>query len=58
MLWEYILLAGIVTLAVVYLWRTLFRKKGCSCESCPSAQRSACTEERPESNARSGTECG
>ncbi len=52
MIWEYLLLAAALVWAVLYLRRVLFQKKGCSCESCPSAQKDAC---RPnESDCLSG----
>ncbi len=42
MIWEYLILALIVILALLYLWRTFFRKGGCSCSSCPSAMKEDC----------------
>ncbi len=32
-MWEYVIVAVIVGWAGYYLWKTLFRKKGCSCSS-------------------------
>lgn len=37
MFWEYLILVILLAWAVFYIWKTFFRKKGCSCESCPSA---------------------
>ncbi len=42
MIWEYLILAVIVAWAVFYLWRMFFQKKGCVCESCPSAKKDGC----------------
>ncbi|TYT75178.1 FeoB-associated Cys-rich membrane protein [Desulfobotulus mexicanus] len=52
---EYFILTVIVAWAVFYLWHLFFRKKGCSCDSCPSAQNASCTAEKlgiicPEKN--------
>ncbi|MFO8083570.1 MAG: FeoB-associated Cys-rich membrane protein [Desulfobacterales bacterium] len=47
MIWEYLILAAALAWAVFYLWRSLFRKKGCSCESCPSANNDACQSNEP-----------
>ncbi len=37
MLWEYLILGVVLVWALFYLWRTFFKKKGCSCDSCPAA---------------------
>ena len=42
MVWEYLVLAVILVWAVFYLWRTFFQKKGCVCDSCPSAKKDSC----------------
>lgn len=42
MVWEYLILGAIVGLSVFYLWRTFFRKGGCACGSCPSANSRGC----------------
>ncbi|TWI75663.1 attachment p12 family protein [Desulfobotulus alkaliphilus] len=43
---EYFILAVVVAWAVFYLWHLFFRKKGCSCDSCPSAQHASCTAQK------------
>jgi hypothetical protein len=45
MLWEYLVLGVILVWAVYYVWKTLFRKKGCSCESCPASTRQGCAQQ-------------
>lgn len=42
MIWEYLLLAVILAWAVYFLWRTFFKKKGCSCTSCPLSKEDGC----------------
>lgn len=42
MFWEYLVLGVVMAWAVFYLWRTFFRKKGCSCGDCPSATKEGC----------------
>jgi hypothetical protein len=37
MFWEYLILGVLLAWAVFYIWKSFFRKKGCSCDSCPSA---------------------
>ena len=37
MFWEYLILGVLVGWAVYYIWKSFFKKKGCSCDSCPSA---------------------
>jgi hypothetical protein len=51
MIWEYLILIAVLAWAVFYLWRTFFRKKGCSCGSCPSAKNTTCQSYGP------GDEC-
>ncbi|MDY0163460.1 hypothetical protein [Desulfobotulus sp.] len=46
MLWEYLILFLLIGWACFYLWRTFFRKKGCSCDSCPSAGNGPCGHNR------------
>lgn len=42
MIWEYLILAAVLAWAVFYLWRTFFRKKGCSCGSCSTPKNENC----------------
>lgn len=42
MIWEYLIVGGVVCLAVAYLWKVFIRQKGCSCDSCPGAQSTEC----------------
>lgn len=42
MIWEYLILVAVLAWAVFYLWRTLFRKKGCSCGSCSTGKNNNC----------------
>lgn len=42
MFWEYLILFLLIAWACFYLWRTFFRKKGCACDSCPSAGNGSC----------------
>ena len=37
MFWEYLILGVLLAWAVFYIWKSFFKKKGCSCDSCPSA---------------------
>ncbi|GAB6057524.1 hypothetical protein JCM31598_06410 [Desulfonatronum parangueonense] len=37
MIWEYLILGLLLAWAVFYIWKSFFKKKGCSCDSCPSA---------------------
>ncbi|MCW7754855.1 FeoB-associated Cys-rich membrane protein [Desulfobotulus sp. H1] len=46
MFWEYLILIAIVAWAIFYLWHIFFRKKGCSCDSCPSACDTSCTAQK------------
>lgn len=43
MIWEYLILLAVLAWAVHYLWRTFYKKKGCSCAGCPAAKKSACS---------------
>ncbi|HDQ40385.1 MAG TPA: FeoB-associated Cys-rich membrane protein [Desulfonatronum sp.] len=45
MIWEYLILAAVLAWAVYYLWRTFFKKKGCSCDTCPAATRQGCVSQ-------------
>ncbi len=47
MTYEHVILAVVVAWAVYYLWRTLFRNRGCACGSCPSGvKENCCTPDR------------
>lgn len=46
--WEYLLLILLLAWAVFYLWRIFFRKKGCTCDSCPSAENNCCQTDNLE----------
>ncbi len=61
MMWEYLVLAAILAWALFYLWRTLFRKKGCSCGTCPASKKEGCAPQGlgdlrqcPESEGKDG----
>ena len=58
MIWEYFILFAVLGWAVFYLWRTLFRKKGCSCASCPSAQNNGCQSYGPDHPCRQEEKAG
>ena len=42
MIWDYLILGAILAWALYYLWRTFFRKRGCSCGGCPSGSKVRC----------------
>ena len=45
MIWEYVILFAVLAWALFYLWRVMFKKKGCSCGDCPASRKSACSSQ-------------
>ena len=57
MTYEHLFLGVVVAGAVYYLWRTLV-KKGCSCGTCPSAQKHGCCSVNPMQALDKSQNCG
>ena len=58
MTYEHVILGLVVAWAVYFLWRTLFRNRGCACGSCPSAVKGNGCANDPNSLAAPPESCG